>query len=390
MKSKSIIKILIFIGMILISMIVVSNQSNASSFTVTSSASSVNVGDNYTITIKGDNVTGKFSIKGNENVSINSSTSVWIENNSASVSVTAKSTGTGIITVTAIDVADSTTGDVVSGTKSSNVTIKEKTTAATPPTTTTPQTTTTQKSSNNNLSNLGIKPNDFSGFKPGTTSYNVTVPNDVTEVQVYATAQDSKSKISGTGKVQLQEGKNQIKVTCKAENGSNKTYTINVTRSVAEQQPAQIQEEPEQTTEENQLPEEKNLKIESITVEGLELIPEFSSDIFEYTINLNNEDTEKLNIEAKSNYEQAKITITGNENLKTGINTIIIEAKLEESDKTVKYTLNVNKPEPESVTDEITKLKEEARTRNILLVIISVIMIISITFNILNLVKRKY
>ena len=52
-------------------------------------------------------------------------------------------------------------------------------------------TSTNKKSSNANLSNLGIKPNDFSGFKAGVTSYNVTVPEDVETVDVYATAQDS-------------------------------------------------------------------------------------------------------------------------------------------------------------------------------------------------------
>ena len=50
----------------------------------------------------------------------------------------------------------------------------------------------TKKSSNANLKDLGIKPNDFKGFKSGTTAYNVTVPNDVEQVEVYATVQDTR------------------------------------------------------------------------------------------------------------------------------------------------------------------------------------------------------
>ena len=37
------------------------------------------------------------------------------------------------------------------------------------------KTTTSTKSNNANLSNLGIKPNDFKGFKAQTTTYNVTL-----------------------------------------------------------------------------------------------------------------------------------------------------------------------------------------------------------------------
>lgn len=399
MKSKKTIKILIFLAIMLITIIAFSNKVNAASFTLTPSSSSVNVGDNYIVTITGDNVTGKFSITGNSNVTITSSKSVWIENNSATVSVTAKTAGTGTITVTAVDVADSTTGAVFSGTKSSNVTIKEKVVEtppapSTPATTTPTQTTPKEKSSNNKLSNLGIKPNDFTGFKPGTTTYNVTVPNDVAEVQVYASAQDSKAKISGTGKVQLQEGENQIKVTCKAENGSSKVYTINVTRSVAEQSTETSSEQPEQVVE--QIPEEiqpeetPDLKLETLTVEGMELVPAFSSDVFEYTVNLTDGNAEKLNIQATSNYEQATIKIIGNGNFKIGSNQIVIEVKLEESDKTVKYVLNVNKPEiSDEINEEIAKLKEEAKTKNNILKTVSVVLIGSVIGNVVQLIKKK-
>lgn len=390
MKIKQIGKIIIFLGIILISMLIFSNQSNASSFSVKASTSSVNIGDNYTVTISGNNITGKFAIKGNGNVTINSETNVWIENNSATVSVTAKNAGTGTITVTAIDVADSTTGEDIAnslGAKTCNVTIKEKTTATQPNTTTEkPTTNTNKKSSNNNLSNLGIQPNDFSGFKPGTTTYSVTVPENVEEITVYAKPQDSNSTISGTGKIALKKGENKITVTCKAENGSTKTYTINITRESQEE----IENQTQEPVQEKPIEESEKLKLESLSIEGVDLKPEFSSDIFEYNIELNNSNTDKLEIQAKSNYEQAQINIIGNENLKTGINQIVIEVKLEESDKSVRYTLNVNKIEETENSDEIIKLKEEARNRNILLIVISIIMIVSLTLNVLHFVKNKW
>ena len=91
------------------------------------------------------------------------------------------------------------------------------------------------KSSNANLSNLGITPNDFKGFKAQTTSYNVTVPTDVESVTIYANAQDSKAKISGVGKQNLQTGKNEFEVVVTAEDGTTKTYTLNITRDTSSQ-----------------------------------------------------------------------------------------------------------------------------------------------------------
>ena len=62
------------------------------------------------------------------------------------------------------------------------------------------------------MKSLGIKPEkyDFSGFKKDKTEYSVQVPEDVEEIEVYAEATSEKAKISGTGKVQLKNGKNKI------------------------------------------------------------------------------------------------------------------------------------------------------------------------------------
>ena len=88
----------------------------------------------------------------------------------------------------------------------------------------------TNKSNNANLSNLGIKPNDFKGFKISTTSYNVSVPNDVENITIYATAQDKKATITGDGAQKLNVGKNKLNVIVTAEDGTTKTYTINIKR----------------------------------------------------------------------------------------------------------------------------------------------------------------
>lgn len=222
-----------------------------------------------------------------------------------------------------------------------------------------------EKSSNNKLKNLGIKPNDFSGFKSGTTKYNVSVPNEVTEVEVYAEAQDSKATISGTGKMQLEVGNNQAKVICTAEDGTTKTYIINITRKevekVVEEEP-EVQEPEEKETTEPQIEEEtekeevpqiiiglSKLELLGKDAEGktveVELSPSFDENVQEYilTVPLNVVD---VAVNAEATDGEAKIEVMGNEDLVVGENIITVIVKI--GDNTKVYEIKVNKVEVES------------------------------------------
>ena len=63
---------------------------------------------------------------------------------------------------------------------------------------TTNNNTTTTKSNNANLADLGIKPHDFKGFRYGTTSYEVVVPEETESIEVYAKTQDIKETLTGS------------------------------------------------------------------------------------------------------------------------------------------------------------------------------------------------
>ena len=81
------------------------------------------------------------------------------------------------------------------------------------------------------LKNLGIKPNDFSGFRKATTSYSVSVPKNVEKISIYATPTNPKATVSGTGTKSLQIGKNTFNVKVVAEDKkTTKTYTLTITR----------------------------------------------------------------------------------------------------------------------------------------------------------------
>ncbi len=87
------------------------------------------------------------------------------------------------------------------------------------------------KNPNNYLATLEIEgQNLLPVFNPGTMSYDLTVPKKVKKVTVNATAIASTSTVEGTGKVKLKRGKNEVKITCTAENGAVKTYTVFIVR----------------------------------------------------------------------------------------------------------------------------------------------------------------
>ena len=210
--------------------------------------------------------------------------------------------------------------------------------------------TVSEKSSNANLSMLGIRPTqyDFTGFKMATTTYDVTVPQDVEEVEVYGTAQDSKAKVSGLGTKKLEEGLNDLSIVVTAEDGTEKIYTINVTRGGATE---------EETNEATEIPGEG---LASLKVGNLELSPEFNVSVYEYTAKYIGEET-KLDVTAEPSNPEYIVEVTGNDNLQEGENTITIVVTDAEGENVATYQVTVNK----SLVDKeaIARQQEEAKQK---------------------------
>ncbi len=92
------------------------------------------------------------------------------------------------------------------------------------------------------------------GFSTGRTSYTAKVKYEVTTCKVYATATDTKATVAVGGKEALAVGKNTRTVTVTAQNGTQKTYTIVITRLKegeeldGETKPEDNTDEPEKST----------------------------------------------------------------------------------------------------------------------------------------------
>ena len=191
-----------------------------------------------------------------------------------------------------------------------------------------------ENSSNATLKNLGIRPKeyDFTGFKPTLTTYNVSVPNDVEKVTIYATAQNTNDTISGIGTKTLKLGQNRCEVKVTSSDKKNtKTYIINVTRK----------EEKDEEDDEKEENSETSIVagIKEIKIDGANLTPSFSQSVYSYNVDVPS-GTKKLDIETETTSEDIEVEVAGNENLKEGENVITLLVHNKKNDATATYQIN--------------------------------------------------
>lgn len=235
---------------------------------------------------------------------------------------------------------------------------------------------TVEKSNNARLSNLGIRPHDFTGFRYGTTYYEVVVPEDTETVEVYATAEDQKAKVTGTGKKTLEKGENKAEVVVTAEDGTTKTYTINIIR--------ETQQENYDTDGVNHTEEKRGLA--KLKIGNLTLSPEFKTNVYHYQVKYIGEDS-KLEIEAEPTEDGYIVEVMGNENLQEGENFITILVSEEDGAKNVAtYQITVNK----SLVDEEAIASEKAQTQRIIIgVVVAIIVVIAMVVIFMMIHKRN-
>lgn len=183
-----------------------------------------------------------------------------------------------------------------------------------------------EESNNKNLESITIE-GDYTlspEFSTDVTEYELTVGTDVDSLQIEAVAEDDNAEVSITGNDNLLMGENTIEIEVTAEDGTVRTYTINVTKGASE----------EETTG-------NGLVLSTLTLDGYELTPNFSSDIYEYTLNIYDSSVTNINIDATSNVEDAVIEIAGNNDLKLGENVITILVTSGENVTTYQIVVNI-------------------------------------------------
>ena len=182
-----------------------------------------------------------------------------------------------------------------------------------------------EKSDNKNLKSLSVN-GDFEltpKFDKNVTEYNLKVGSDVEKIDIKAVTEDNSAKVTITGNDKLLMGENTVEIKVTAEDGTARAYKINVTKGEIENA-------------------DLGLGLSELSIDGYTLTPEFSTGTYEYKLDIADSSITSINVNAKSNAENAIIEIAGNNELKIGENIITILVKSEDGKEVTTYQIIVN------------------------------------------------
>ena len=173
-------------------------------------------------------------------------------------------------------------------------------------------------SSVKDLKTLTVNGKQVDGFDKDTINYVMHVDNNVDKVNIGAEVVDSTASVSGMGERNLSTGNNEIIVTVTAEDGSVKTYTINIERAKS-----------------------SNNYLSNISIDEGVYTPEFDKENLSYNITVPYEVT-SLNLKADKEDQAATVEIDSNSNFIVGTNKVFINVIAENSDVRT-YVINVTR-----------------------------------------------
>ena len=191
-------------------------------------------------------------------------------------------------------------------------------------TTTTRPTTTKAGSNNNYLSSLSVDGYPIT-FNRNTTEYNITIPEEVTSIKVNATTDDKKASFKAIGTNDLSNGHNNVKVVVEAENGSTKTYVIDVFRE------GEVKGEEETKSNDSSL--------SSLKPSVGQLSPAFDKDTFKYIIYLPYE-VDNITFTANATDSKSTVEIDPAGELSVGVNYIDVKVTAQGGSEST-YTIKV-------------------------------------------------
>ena len=140
-------------------------------------------------------------------------------------------------------------------------------------------------SSNNNLKDIKVEGYEISPvFNKDTLEYTVKVDEDVTKIKVIAYVEDNKAKVNGEGELEVTQGNNSFNIVVVAENGSEKTYKLNV--EVIDKNPIEVEVDETKYTVvkvKSMLKKPNSFIEKTVTINEME-IPAFYSQITDFTL----------------------------------------------------------------------------------------------------------
>lgn len=295
------------------------------------------------ISVNGNNVTISSEYTGKVNLSITggtlSSNSVWVENNSQTVSVNVTSENGATITATPETMSNSEGILVQVGSKSITIPgIKKPVEQPTQPTKPTQPTTPTEPTAPTfSNTNKKMYATDKINLRSSwSTSSAATSVEKGTELTVTGT---STEKINGYVWYRV------------SYNGTKYVASGLLTATKP-----QVEENKEDEKQENENKEKSSNKaLKDLVVQNYKLSPEFTSENTKYTLEVTKE-VDKLEITPIPEDSEAKVQIAGNENFKIGNNIVKITVTAEDGTTRI-YTITVTKTNQSGNEEEGNTLK---------------------------------
>ena len=181
---------------------------------------SVREGLTTSFTITAHNAAGRVDIASSDSsIASISTASAWLDNSSATITVSGNKAGSTTIVVYLTDV---TTFDdePVKGSYTVKVNVGEIAYNPTQPT--------NNKSRNNKLKSIFV--DGYELQQVDANNYSLVVNTNIEKIKVNAEAEDSKASVTGTGEHSLQIGENTIEIVITSESGVKNTIKVNVIR----------------------------------------------------------------------------------------------------------------------------------------------------------------
>ena len=154
-----------------------------------------------------------------------------------------------------------------------------------------------------------------STFSPSTKTYTYNVGPDVTSVSIAATAGNG-ATVSGTGNYNPQTT-NKAEIIVTPEDGSPVTYTVNLTRDKS-----------------------TDVRLSELSVAGYTISPSYSDSTNSYTVYVPS-NVSSVNVTATPVHAKTNASVSGNTNLQTGNNSVIVTVT-PEAGATAKRTITIN------------------------------------------------
>ena len=190
------------------------------------------------------------------------------------------------------------------------------------------------------LNEEGVNPN----FNQDINEYYLIVNENTEKLDVTAIPENDEAEVKISGNDNLKNGLNKIKITVTSKDKTNtEEYVINVTKTNNKK--------------------DANADLETLAVENYTLSPDYQNIVTNYTLEITNT-TEKLNILAIPQSENAKVQIQGNENLKIGQNQVIITVTAANEITNKKYIIDVHRRNEEEETEYAKQQKNIVEEAN--------------------------